>query len=466
MFRTVELPLWLLILILLFAAFTAASHLLFPSVRWFFRKRAERVVARLNRRLQVPIQPFKLLRRTDTIQRLIYDTRVIEAVSARAKETGVREDVAFDAAKRYAREIVPGFSATAYFSVAIRAARWLANSLFTVCRADPPPEVHRALEHLDPDATVVFVMNHRSNMDYVLVTYLAAERSALSYAVGEWARVWPLSSLIRAMGAYFIRRRSRNALYRRVLARYVQMATAAGVTQAIFPEGGLSLNGAPGAARLGLLSYIIEEHRAGGRDVIFVPVALNYDRVIEDRILVQAAASGERRFRGSFASGAAFVLRWGWRRITGKARRFGLAAVSYGMPLALSGTDPDPEKVGAVLMERLGAAVPVLPIPLACLALKQAAGPQQEAALLARMAALEAAFRAAGARLCLDAPPRSLAPLDMLRLRGMVRDSGGGLGIVPGKEALVEFYAASVAHLLIGATSETTQTSSAQTVGT
>jgi glycerol-3-phosphate O-acyltransferase len=81
-------------------------------------------------------------------------------------------------------------------------------------------------------------MNHRSNMDYVLVTYVAAGSSPLAYAVGEWASVWPLRSLIRAMGGYFIRRQYRTALYRRVLARYVQMATGAGVAQAVFPEGG------------------------------------------------------------------------------------------------------------------------------------------------------------------------------------------------------------------------------------
>ena len=27
---------------------------------------------------------------------------------------------------------------------------------------------------IDPDSTVIFVMNNRSNMDYVLVTYVAA----------------------------------------------------------------------------------------------------------------------------------------------------------------------------------------------------------------------------------------------------------------------------------------------------
>ena len=99
------------------------------------------------------------------------------------------------------------------------------------------------LKAIDTNATVIFVMNHRSNMDYVLVTYLAAERSALSYAVGEWARVWPLSRLIRAMGAYFIRRNSKDPLYRRVLGRYVAMATRQGVTQAAIASTGARRKG-------------------------------------------------------------------------------------------------------------------------------------------------------------------------------------------------------------------------------
>ena len=81
-------------------------------------------------------------------------------------------------------------------------------------------------------------------MDYVLVAYLAASRSALSYAVGEWARIWPLQTLIRSLGAYFVRRRSGDPLYRRVLARYVQAATTGGVVQAVYPEGNLSRGGA------------------------------------------------------------------------------------------------------------------------------------------------------------------------------------------------------------------------------
>ena len=370
MTQTVELPVWLLLLILLFAAVTASTHLLFPSVRWFFRRRAERVVARLNERLQRPIQPFKLLRRQDMIQRVIYDPDVVRAVQAHAVEQGVREDVAFEKARDYAREIVPSFSASAYFGFAIRASRWMSTKLFTVKlhRIDP-----KALEQIDPDATVVFVMNHRSNFDYVLVTYLAASQSALSYAVGEWARVWPLSRLIRAMGAYFIRRRSRNELYRKVLAVYVRRATEAGVTQAVFPEGGLSRNGLVGEPKLGILSYIVDGWHAEGRDVVFVPVSLNYDRVVEDRILVAADRDPNHRFKASAPEAIRFTIRYVRRRIQGKVGRFGVASVTFGEPVSLAeaamGGGRLVERLARRLTADLRSNVPVLTTPLVALAI-------------------------------------------------------------------------------------------------
>ena len=78
-------------------------------------------------------------------------------------------------------------------------------------------------------------MNHRSNMDNILVSFLAAERVALSYAVGEWARIWPLQWLIRAIGAYFVRRDAGDPVYAMVLQRHVQLATEGGVPQAMYP---------------------------------------------------------------------------------------------------------------------------------------------------------------------------------------------------------------------------------------
>ena len=365
MTQTVSIPLWVFILIVLFAGVTFASHFLFPSVRWFFRKRAERVISKLNQRLQRPIEPFKLARRYDMIQRLIYDPEVTQAIVEHARKEGVPENVAFEQARRYAREIVPSFSATAYFSIGIRLARWLSKSLYRIKLGTFD---RKQLEEIDPDAAVVFVINHRSNMDYVLVTYLAANAGALSYAVGEWARVWPLSPIIRAMGAYFIRRKSRGALYRKVLARYVQMATRGGVSQAVFPEGGLSLTGKLAPPRMGLLNYIVDDFDPEAREVIFVPVALNYDRILEDSILIAADKSGTRRFKPPLFDVFQRFVRHVGLRITGRFRGFGTASVSFGAPLELSHyhakeSEDLTEAVAHELMKRIADVTPVLGVP-------------------------------------------------------------------------------------------------------
>jgi glycerol-3-phosphate O-acyltransferase len=446
MFQTVELPAWLLVLILLFAAVTFASHFLFPSVRWFFRKRAERVVARLNDRLERPIQPFKLAERQDMIQRLIYDPQVAEAIAEHATEEGVPEAVAFERARRYAREIVPSFSASLYFGLAIRLARWLSRALYQV-HLDHNNDA--ALDAIDPDATVVFIMNHRSNMDYVLITYLVAERSALSYAVGEWARVWPLSRLIRAMGAFFIRRRSRNALYRRVLARYVQLATRGGVTQAIFPEGGLSLDGSVGPPKLGLLSYIVEDFDPELRDVVFVPVGLNYDRVLEDRVLIETAERGDRKFRASIAQGLAFAARYVWRRLRGKAVRFGHAGVGFGRPLSLrqfvgeASGDPVRE-VGGELRRRLREVVPPLPLPLVAYTFWARDGDLSRAELISALEATVGRLQQSAMTSVEQVVDDALASL---KTRGILVNEGGRYRVAPAQKALIDFYARSVAHL-------------------
>ena len=450
MTQTVEIPIWLLLVVLTLAVFAALDKIMIPSVRWFFRRRLERAVKRLNKRLERPIQPFKLARRYDMIQRLIYDPQVSLAVAAHAKAQGIPENVAFEEAKSYAREIVPSFSASAYFGFAIRVAKFLSNAFYRV-RLGQHDDV--GLKGIDKDATVIFVMNHRSNMDYVLVTYLAAERSALSYAVGEWARVWPLSRLIRAMGAYFIRRKSRNELYRKVLARYVRLATDAGVTQAMFPEGGLSQSGALMPPKMGLLKYIVDGFDPKVRDVVFVPVALNYDRVLEDQILTSAAKDPEHRFKARIGVIAGKMVVQMWQRMTGKYHKFGYAAVSFGKPVSLSEYAEVPHEdlplsLATTLMERIGAVVPVLPVPLvAWLVLNN--DPLSRADLQNKFQNILQVLPAANVHIPRDDPEYTVdVGLRQLIERKILLENDGFYRIDPDQREILEFYANSIQHLM------------------
>jgi glycerol-3-phosphate O-acyltransferase len=464
----VTLPLWVVVLVLLFAALAVIDRILVPSVRWALRRRANRAIDELNTRLKLRIQPFKLTKRQVLIDALTFDGEVLHAVDEHAKETGQPREVAMEKVKRYANEIVPSFSAYAYFRVGTRIARAVSQMLYRVrigLRND------EALAAVDPASSVIFVINHRSNMDYVLVTYVAATSSALSYAVGEWAQVWGLRGLIRSMGAYFINRDSREALYRKVLARYVHMATAAGVTQAIFPEGGLSRDGHMHPPKFGLLSYMVagfDPH--GPRDVVFIPVAVNYDRVLEDRMLtsVASAAPGKKPVYG-FNAGVflSHVFNHIWMAFRGEWHRFGYTCVNFGEPVSLRkhvtdrGIDfrtlaaeprhAEIEKLGHELMEAVGRVVPVLPVSLVATVLLEAG--DRALSLLdikLRVSELMSELEAQGTYVHIPRADRDYAiavGLRMLTLRHLVEEVDGNYRADPKETVLLRYYANSIEHL-------------------
>lgn len=469
MTSSVALPFWLVLILIVFAAIGIVDRVFAPSVRWFFHRRVNQAIDELNQRLDMRIQPFKLTRRQTHIDRLIYDPKVVEAVDAEARATGTPRAVVMKRAERYAREIVPSFSVTTYFGFGTKAARWISEFVYRVRLGYVDDE---ALKKIDPEATVVFVMNHRSNMDYVLVTYMASSRASLSYAVGEWARVWVLQNLIRSMGAYFIRRNSGDELYRRVLGRYVAMATREGVTQAVFPEGGLTRDGLIKEPRLGLLSYMVSgfEPRSS-RDIVFVPVGLNYDRVIEDRILTAKAEreiSG-RDFRVRMSAILAFVgnlikLRW-----QGRLYRFGYACVSFGRPISLSewqaenGVDfaeRDREKLfegvqrlGNDLVAAIGDIVPALPVALAAhVFLESGERWMSEFELKSAVFGVIKRLEGQGAHVHIPRADRDYAlssGLRMLTLRHLVVVNDEWLYRAnPEERLLLSYYANSIAHLL------------------
>jgi glycerol-3-phosphate O-acyltransferase len=468
---TVTLPVWVVVVVGLLALWSVLDRLLIPSVRWLLRRRLNRAIDELNTRLKLRIQPLKLARRQALIDQLIFDPEVLNAIEEFAATRGVPREVAQDRARRYAHEIVPSFSHYAYFGIGTRLARFVSTYLYRV-RLGYLDDA--ALTRVDPDDAVIFVINHRSNMDYVLVTYMVSTSSALSYAVGEWARVWLLQSVIRAMGAYFVRRDSGEPLYRKVLARYVQMAVAGGLAQAMFPEGGLTRDGRLRPPKLGLLGYMVAGFDPKGpRDAVFVPVGINYDRVLEDRLQIATLATpeGEKpRFAFSPRIFLGFVMRNLMLRLRGKWYRHGYACVSFGAPVSLRnylnerGIDVrllDQERrfaeiarLGEVLMQKVGDVIPALPVSLVATALLGAAAPLSDLELKGRVAELIRRLEARGAHVHIPRADRDYAievGLRMLRLRHLVAERDGLLAPDRDGDMLLRYYANSIAHLLADA---------------
>jgi glycerol-3-phosphate O-acyltransferase len=466
---TIQVPLWVAIAVAVLALIALIDRLFTPALGWWLRRRANRAIDELNQHLRLKIPPFKLARRRQLIEQLMFDPEVLKAVEDEAKAQGEPKSVAYARAKRYAREIVPAFSAYAYFRVGAALSKRLSTALYRV-RVGAFDEA--ALFQVPDDASVVFVINHRSNMDYVLVTYLVSQNSALSYAVGEWAQVWMLQSLIRAMGGYFVRRDSSNPLYRKVLARYVHMATASGVAQAVFPEGGLTRDGALRPPRLGILSYMVSGFDPQGtRDIVFVPVGLNYDRVLEDRIQVAAAATprGEKpRFAFNPLVLMTWLLRSLWLRLRGRWYRYGYACVSFGRPVSLRDYLRDRaldlrslnaeqrflevDRLGQRLMQEVGRVVPALPVSLVATAVL-GSGERGLSSLELKGAVFELMrhLAAAGAHVHIPRQDQEYAVevgLRTLSLRHLVEVDDGVIRANPAERALLTYYANAIAHLL------------------
>ncbi|HXF94884.1 MAG TPA: 1-acyl-sn-glycerol-3-phosphate acyltransferase [Gemmatimonadales bacterium] len=439
------------------------------GIVWFARRRVRQAALRAIHQFRTRLARYQLQQRRHAKAVLLADPAVLAAVRAHAAEHGLAEARVWRRVEGYIAEIVPHFNVLSYYRLGYNLAKVLVNLLY---KASVDYQDEEALERLPRGDVVVYVMNHRSNADYVVLAYVLARGVHVSYAVGEWARAWPLEYVFKSFGAYFIRRRFREPLYHTVLERYVQLITRNGVTQGIFPEGGLSRDGRLRPPKLGLLDYICRTvlDPAFTRDIWFVPVGINYDRVLEDRSLLLELVDQRRRpgRLAQCATVANYLLRNALRLVTGRLKRYGRAALSFGTPLSLRSwlarapegvlawptarRLPELERLAQELMRRIGAVIPVTPVPLAAAALlsfERTAVPR--AAVLERMDQLRDRLLdvngkvvRGGARIA-EVWDRAWRMLAMRRL--VIRD-GDTLVILPRARPLLQYYANSIAHLV------------------
>lgn len=469
--ETIEVPIWLAMLIGGLAVASLVAHFILPGGRWFLRRRVDRVITDINTRLELDLPPFMLTKRYALIDRLVYDPKVQAAARDAAAERSVPQNVVMDDVKEYAKEIVPGFNAYFYF----RLGNWLASrflQFFFRLRLAYSDENGLEKVKSGKDA-LVLVINHRSNFDYMLVSYLASGRAALSYAAGEWALFWPYGALLRAMGAYFVRRRSDDPLYRRVLERYVQMATAGRVPQGVFPEAALSSDGRLQKPHVGILNYMLREYDPqGDYDIMFVPVGLNYERVIEDEALIDRQGETMISQRGTpfvlkeiAVFGATVVA----RLVTGRWRKFGRACANFGAPISLRawlaerGYDLKSlnretyfdcvQTLGDDLMAEVAGVIPVLPASIVAVVFHRVGDALiSELEITARAHSLIGEFENAQASVYVPFGEEGLAVADGLRMmleRGIVlQPEPGRYAVNPTARSLLDFYVAPVEHFL------------------
>jgi glycerol-3-phosphate O-acyltransferase len=358
-----------------------------------FLRRQNRSMRKFFEMYNVKLDKYKFMNKVMVKQELMNNHEINQAIMKHAEENDLRISDVKDEVEEYIDEIVPFFNLLSYFKIGYWIANFFLNYIYEVVIDKKSAE---KLDRIKKDNVVVFVMNHRSNIDYIIVAYMLARHIALSYAVGEWARVWPLEYIFKSFGAYFVRRKFRKKLYHKVLEKYVQLISLQGVTQGIFPEGGLSRDGLLRDPKLGILDYIIriKSRKDFKKDIVFVPVGINYDWVLEDKILIREWKEKKEKtgFKDNIASfirilvkGPLLLFINSGRILTGRVKHHGYASVSFGDPVSVNAFIKNEKhdflhydrkrrekyvgKFAAQIMEKIGNIIPVTPVSLTASAL-------------------------------------------------------------------------------------------------
>ena len=135
-----------------------------------------------------------------------------------------------------------------------------------------------------PETNTVFVPTHKSYFDYLILNYILYREKVTVplVAAGDNLDFFPLSPVLRKMGAFFIRRKIKNdEFYKKILTTYLEQIVAAGYNIEFFIEGGRSRSGMVRSPRTGMLKMLAGITKTTNRKLYIVPVSITYEKLKE-----------------------------------------------------------------------------------------------------------------------------------------------------------------------------------------
>src|ERR1700682_5915145 len=134
---------------------------------------------------------------------------------------------------------------------------------------------------------LILCPGHKSHIDYMILSMICDDYGLQPphVAAGDNLNFWPVGRLLRAGGAFFIRRSFRgDRIYSATMGAYVKRLLQDGFTQEFFIEGGRSRTGKLLAPKFGMLTLEVDAWLTGVRpDAYFAPISLSYEKIVEAR---------------------------------------------------------------------------------------------------------------------------------------------------------------------------------------
>lgn len=268
-----------------------------------------------------------LSHRRTLLKGLLQSPTVRAAIEQEALQNGIQPSQARQDAARYANEIASDFtySIIRFLEVVLS---WFWNKLYEGVRINHIERV----QHIARGNEIIYVPCHRSHIDYLLLSYILFQNSLTPphIAAGINLNMPVVGGLLRRGGAFFMRRTFKgNPLYSAVFNEYLHTLFSRGFPVEYFIEGGRSRTGRTLNPKTGMLAITLRSYlRSSHRPIVFVPVYIGYERVLEGRTYL-GELRGQAKKKESF-----FDI---FRVLSALKLRFGKVAVNFGEPLSLSG---------------------------------------------------------------------------------------------------------------------------------
>ena len=294
----------------------------------------ERTVRMAQRLMRVHFRNLKtavigpdISHRRNLVKGLIHAPQVRQAIVDEAQRENLPLAKAEAQALRYGNEIASDYTYTAirFLEVVLS---WFWNKIYDGIKVNHIDQV----QGIAPGHEVIYVPCHRSHIDYLLLSYLLF-RNGLTpphVAAGINLNMPLVGNLLRRGGAFFMRRTFKgNPLYTAVFNEYLHTLYTKGFPVEYFVEGGRSRTGRMLQPRTGMLAITLRSFlRSSRTPIVFVPVYIGYERVLEGRTYLGELRGASKKKESIFDIFKVFGA---------LKQRFGQVYVNFGEPIRLAG---------------------------------------------------------------------------------------------------------------------------------
>lgn len=239
------------------------------------------------------------------LDKIIEDPFFLKKLEAIGQSEKMRFDILQEKTRKIFYEIAADMNYT-YIDLYDKLVHWLLNRVYDGLDIDTAGLAK--IKEIAGSHPVILVPSHKSHVDYLLLSYVFYnyDLTLPHICAGINLKFWPVGGLMRKGGGFFIRRSIRgNELYKIVLQHYLKALVTEGFAVEFFIEGTRSRTGKILKPRTGILAMVIQSYlegtlsrgtlsQGGTNDIYFVPISINYERIMEEKSYAQEIRGGEK----------------------------------------------------------------------------------------------------------------------------------------------------------------------------